>query len=265
MTGATTIPDDDIFAGQIRVLQTMGFPDPDINRRALAKAEGKIYTAIDFIVSGDVNAPETSTAHSSNAFDLSSFDPLSSTPSNTKSATPRSSNPTPKYTPLPPAKQHAIFQLHQMGFKQEGKARHALHKTNWNVEEAVMLLLERDGELDESFDRVGGSGSAPQHRQHTSPFDDLAGLQAGAASPFESDGWKLQPFSSPEARHLGFPTPKPAFSYTPQDQGQPTSHTPAFSYTPTHTPAQTQAPIVDPFADDFSIDSLPPSLTPHPR
>jgi hypothetical protein len=48
-------PNED-YAGQLNTMQAMGFGDLDLNRKALARTDGKMQLAIDLIVSGDVDA-----------------------------------------------------------------------------------------------------------------------------------------------------------------------------------------------------------------
>lgn len=276
----SSVNGDDVFAGQIRVLQGMGFPDPHVNRKALAKAGGKINAAIDLIVSGKVDEgpdpdEDTPLGLSLNTNVLAAFDPLSSSPASsarTSTTTSTPSKPQYKYKPLPPDKQHAIFQLHQMGFRQEGKARHALNKANWNVEEAVVIMLDRERELDEAFDAVnvpapppatqsntrniGGKGvrwsdQKPQESQHRSPFEELATLQPAFTSPpasnsaFDSVTWSLQP-QLPNRTPATTSNP-PAFSYTNQQN-------PVLSRNTTHPqPSPASDPFEDPFADDYRI------------
>ncbi|RKO90986.1 hypothetical protein BDK51DRAFT_29826 [Blyttiomyces helicus] len=136
---------DDVFAGQLRLLTSMGFTNPDENRKALRITEGKLYAAVELIVSGKVDeTPEPS----------ASILPRSRSPLPTDSSPP---TPTPppgpryKFPSLTPDKQHLMFQLHSMGFKDEGKRRHALHISKWEVEQAAVLLLEKSDELDSGF------------------------------------------------------------------------------------------------------------------
>ncbi|KAI9101099.1 hypothetical protein DFS34DRAFT_613151 [Phlyctochytrium arcticum] len=204
--------DDDVFSGQLKIMANMGFPDATLNRRALLQAEGRIYAAVDLIVSGNVKeTPATSSgnAGSKDAFDMTAFDPLANRTGSSASLGTRSSRsnlssqssladpPVIKYKPLSPDKQHLIVQLHQMGFRNEGKARNALTLSKWKVEEAVEILLEREKDLDVYFDAINkpssstpstsfnGRGSAPAGFSggHTgaeegSPFNDLASLSS---------------------------------------------------------------------------------------
>ncbi|KAI8914976.1 hypothetical protein DFJ77DRAFT_42042 [Powellomyces hirtus] len=239
---------DDVFCGQIKILQSMGFPDVEVNRAALHQTEGKINAAVDLIVSGE---PITPVSQAPPAI-LTSFDPLlqgSSTHSPARSPlTPKTpSTPTRKYRPLPPDQQHAIFQLHQMGFRQEGKSRDALNGTKWNVDAAVAVLLDRGDELNEDYDLI----SAP-------PTSELQGLGSVA--------WPSSTHVRQHAPHQQSPQhyqPQPQRSFAPPPsrpiQGYtsllPESHNQAWSHhNPRQQPVSQTPEDEDPFGDNYRID-----------
>ncbi|KAJ3019922.1 hypothetical protein HKX48_001566 [Thoreauomyces humboldtii] len=257
---------DDHFAGQVKILQNMA--NEEQNRAALFKSKGKINSAIELIVSG---ADLTPTPEDSNHSILTSFDPLASSPQRgSAGSAPRSPQtpqiPTLKFKPLGVPEQHKIFILHQMGFRQEGKSRDALHRTKWDVEAAATLLLDKNDELDERFDCInapaaefaapGGSGVGGG-----AGWTDLQGLGSVA--------WKPTQVPTPaSAFHLKAPQPTPVAPYRTgpparSDAGKPTYaplHLPPHpgGYTPQQSVPQAQPtppadPFEDPFGDDFRI------------
>ncbi|KAJ3016350.1 hypothetical protein HKX48_004069 [Thoreauomyces humboldtii] len=103
-----------------------------------------------------------------------------------------------KFRALPPAQQHMLFQLHQMGFRSEGRCRHALSKTDWHVENAVLLLLDCNNALDDAFDEVPHliyyhpEHAEPQERQsHLNEQDDEEDLPLDDSLPLgRRELWK---------------------------------------------------------------------------
>ncbi|KAJ3288479.1 hypothetical protein HK104_008154 [Borealophlyctis nickersoniae] len=178
---------DDVFSGQNKLLINMGFTDPSQNRRALAQAHGKLYAAIDLIVSGKVKDTDDD--------DI----PLAAS-SSTSSLSPRFQRPKQeeqkiryRFPPLSPEAQHKIFQLHSMGFRDEGKSRHALSKAKWDVEVAAVLLLEKAAELDSGFSAIevikpktasedlAAAFGGGQQQGFGGPVDTFSGFQTGGA------------------------------------------------------------------------------------
>ncbi|KAI8592775.1 hypothetical protein BDZ88DRAFT_504141 [Geranomyces variabilis] len=266
---------DDVFAGQIRIMATMGFPDENINRAALHRTEGRINSAIDLIVSGEPLTPlapgqQPEPLPSSSGL-LSAFDPLARPGSGGNRSPQRSSAPsspispnnTParKYRPLPVKEQQLLYQLHGMGFlkygsKEEGKCRDALHRTKGNVDHAVALLLDSK-DLNEDFDLI----SKPEPAPTPNGWTDLSALN-GAAWPTSS--------SSPAAPSLA-PPPSvrmakshevlsdtrfratPAQMYSPPRGPPPVSMHPVPRLQQPPPAVRVQVPEEDPFGDDFRI------------
>ncbi|KAI8823551.1 uncharacterized protein EV422DRAFT_521417 [Fimicolochytrium jonesii] len=286
----TDLNNDDPFAMQVKRLQAMGFPDGDINRAALFKTEGKINAAVDLIVSGAPLTPITIEDAKHYSHDesrpplnplLTDFDPLlrkQPSSANLGGVSPGRSPTTQtymrKFKPLPPPEQHKIFQLHQMGFKQEGKSRDALNRTKGNVDAAVALLLEKGDELNEDYECTN---PLPKAGTGLAPFSAPLPSTSGAGSTWTSSLQELNavnwgasqnrpapsPASNAAAQSLTWNVQPP--SYQPPSTGQAWANRSITSgYAPmlSNRSPQPQAaaapppinPFEDPFADDFRID-----------
>jgi len=155
-------PPEDDFSGPLKMLNKMGFTDNSLNRRALTQAGGRIYAAIDLIVAGQVKSDTLSrsggggngqgrayTVQQQQRVPTSAPSKSTSTSTSTSTTTMRYKFPT-----LSPDNQRKLLQLNAMGFTDEGKCRHALEKCQWNVEEAVVVLVDKERELDSGFSAV---------------------------------------------------------------------------------------------------------------
>ncbi|KAI9017347.1 hypothetical protein BC832DRAFT_544313 [Gaertneriomyces semiglobifer] len=284
---------DDIFSGQIRVLQSMGFPDVALNRRALQRAEGRINEAIEHILAGSVpDEPQGPTPHqgthgghlnNDNTALLAIFDPLHATAgSRPEAATPAATTSdnhtrTYKFPALSPTQQHALFQLHQMGFRSPGKTRHALHLADWDVSRAVEVFLERESTLDEAFSALNepgsgggnaftagststGMGGAPMRYNPTTTSTTttsvtnkvatpLSGLHAAAPQNLMHD-----PFADPfVTSHSSLPST--GMNHSTLGQPHLSTNIPPPAYRAIPPPPTSPPPPVpsDPFADEYRI------------
>ncbi|KAH6601231.1 hypothetical protein BASA50_001755 [Batrachochytrium salamandrivorans] len=225
------------FAGQLRVLQSMGFSDIQTNRCALKQSMGRINDAIELITTGTVNMNPSGNANSNSSSDQDNR-PLgeiyTSLPGQTRQhhalnqniASPTTggasafnsntqpiarSGPLYIFPVLDMAKQQAVLQLADLGFTDEGKIRHALHKAKWDVQAAAEFLVEQFDDLLSGF-----SGQPVETLQPTTPS---LGRSAGA--------------SRPPLPHRDLP--QPTASNDPYAAFRDRSATDAFSYTPGRT------------------------------
>ncbi|KAJ3041780.1 hypothetical protein HDV00_008670 [Rhizophlyctis rosea] len=190
--------DNDVFAGQLRLMNGMGFTDNDVNRRALKQTAGKLYAAVDLIVEGKVKETDDDD-------DIPLGTRLLNSP-------PRARTPPPavryRFPPLSVDAQKKIVQLHQMGFKDEGKSRHALSKTNWDPEGAAVLLLDKADELDSGF-------SAIEVIRTPNPTEQLATL-GSTSSGFGTNNFSTSPsFSNLNTFSSSYGAPQPAMNADP--------------------------------------------------
>ncbi|KAJ3057346.1 hypothetical protein HK097_008440 [Rhizophlyctis rosea] len=256
---------NDIFSGQMRLMVGMGFTDPEVNRRALKQAGGKLSTAVDLIVEGKVNADDEDD-------DIPLAAALNLSPTVKRTRTPE---PAIKYRfpPLSVEAQKKIVQLHQMGFKDEGKARHALSKSKWDLEDATILLLEKGDELESGF-------SATEVIRQSRPTEDLAGMGGSSTSvggfggsPYGAaqTGLGADPFGSvPFGGGSGYPQPaanlfQPQPSYQQPSYQQPSYQQPSYQQ-PSYTTFQPAAPLFNPTptANSFAVSQPAPRTQPDP-
>ncbi|KAH6580414.1 hypothetical protein BASA61_009645 [Batrachochytrium salamandrivorans] len=195
------------FAGQLRVLQSMGFSDIQTNRCALKQSMGRINDAIELITTGTVNMNPSGNANSNSSSDQDNR-PLgeiyTSLPGQTRQhhalnqniASPTTggasafnsntqpiarSGPLYIFPVLDMAKQQAVLQLADLGFTDEGKIRHALHKAKWDVQAAAEFLVEQFDDLLSGF-----SGQPVETLQPTTPslaFRDRSATDAFSYTP----------------------------------------------------------------------------------
>ncbi|KAJ3187959.1 hypothetical protein HDU85_006352 [Gaertneriomyces sp. JEL0708] len=283
---------DDIFSGQIRILQSMGFPDVALNRRALQRAEGRINEAVEIILAGSVaDEPQGPISHqvthgrqlnNDNTALLAIFDPLHATAgSRPEGATPSATTSnndtrTYKFPALSPTQQHALFQLHQMGFRSPGKTRHALHLADWDVSRAVEVFLERESTLDEAFSALNepvsgdrnvftagststGMGGTPMRYNTTATSTTTTTMANKVATPLSGlhaapQNLMHDPFADPfVTSHT--PLPPTGVSNSTLGQSHCSTNIPPPAYRAIPPPPTSPPPPVpsDPFADEYRI------------
>ncbi|KAH6565089.1 hypothetical protein BASA62_007470 [Batrachochytrium salamandrivorans] len=156
------------FAGQLRVLQSMGFSDIQTNRCALKQSMGRINDAIELITTGTVNMnpnlPGQTRQHHALNQNIASPTTGGASAFNSNTQPIARSGPLYIFPVLDMAKQQAVLQLADLGFTDEGKIRHALHKAKWDVQAAAEFLVEQFDDLLSGF-----SGQPVETLQPTTP------------------------------------------------------------------------------------------------
>ncbi|KAI8913344.1 hypothetical protein EDD86DRAFT_244988 [Gorgonomyces haynaldii] len=172
-------PNED-FYGQLKTLRSMGFTDLDMNRRVLRQVDGKLQLALEALTTGQI---EQKTVKKQPSREI----PLYAFPS------------------LEPDQQAKVFTLAELGFQDEGKIRHALTKSKWNVEMAANLLAEDVG-LESGFsgERFQRQLSSQQASSFTPPtvFPQSLGQQA-----FQQPPVRFQPPTQKPVRENPFADP----------------------------------------------------------
>ncbi|KAL2915785.1 Protein gts1 [Polyrhizophydium stewartii] len=229
-------PNED-FAGQLKVLASMGFTDMPLNRRALRQSMGRVNQAIDLIVAGEVvdDTPAAGAGgHGAEDRPLAEMYVRTSHPGGSvfRPVAPGAAHQQPPqdsslpmfiFPVLDPLQQDKVLQLAGLGFNDEGRIRHALHKSKWNVEVAAGLLLEDYGSLDSGFSgtplpSAGGQVQfqyRPQQHQGQSHFQQ-------PHQPHQPHQQQQQPYHHPQTQH------RSADPYSALRSVQPTER---FSYT----------------------------------
>ncbi|EGF83902.1 expressed protein [Batrachochytrium dendrobatidis JAM81] len=133
----------------------MGFSDSKVNQQALHMAHGRINDAIELITNGEVYADTTSADNRPLADTYRNLPGQirqhhlpNSAVHNNESV---SSGPSFIFPVLELDQQQAVLQLAGLGFTDEGKIRHALDKSKWNVEAAANVLIENADTLQSGF------------------------------------------------------------------------------------------------------------------
>ncbi|KAJ3271570.1 hypothetical protein HDV01_006532 [Terramyces sp. JEL0728] len=137
------------WEGQLKQLAIMGFTDVELNKRALYKTGGQFQAAIEYITDPALLDHEPVAP------------PRPSQPSNTQSSyrsniPPSRPDPQPKlpeyiFPRLDADKAEKVLTIASMGFNDEGKIRHALTLSNWDLENAVAKLMDENDTLSSMF------------------------------------------------------------------------------------------------------------------
>lgn len=120
----TEIQPSEDYAHTLKLLVSMGFDDMERNRKAVREANGLLHKSIE-ILSGD---------------------------SERQQIRPKKANlPVYTFPKLSQEQAQKVLQCAAMGFEDEGKIRHALTLSKWEVEAAIDRLVDGDGILDSGY------------------------------------------------------------------------------------------------------------------
>ena len=137
---------DQQFQGQQKLLFSMGFTDFQANHEALLACGGQFQQAVAYLTNPQERQEIAAQAQkSSTAYKI----------------TEKYKNPASDLDRFPPRdrdQSQKVAQVRQLGFKDQGKIRHALELSGWDVEGAVTMLLDDDAQLDSNF-----SAQEPNH------------------------------------------------------------------------------------------------------
>ncbi|KAI8927460.1 hypothetical protein BC831DRAFT_452432 [Entophlyctis helioformis] len=131
----------------MKVLVSYGFTDPATNRRALAKAGGRVALAVEYIVNNDLDDVHEDRPLAEIYARRPSGQPPAAPPAEPAAYT----GPLYVFPVLALKEQEAVLALAGLGFTDEGKIRHALHRAGWKVDAAASLLLEQFDSLDSTY------------------------------------------------------------------------------------------------------------------
>ena len=130
---------DQQFQGQQKLLLSMGFTDFQANHEALLACGGQFQQAVAYLTNPEERQEIAAQAQkSSTAYKI----------------TEKYKNPASdldRFPPLDRDQSQKVAQVCQLGFTDQGKIRHALELSGWNVESAVTMLLDEDAQLDSNF------------------------------------------------------------------------------------------------------------------
>jgi hypothetical protein len=136
---------DEDYYGSLKLLANMGFNDVSLNREALRATNGSYAQAIEYLTNPSERAQIAAQNERRNSIQQEQF--YNPPPSFVVQ------QPLTKYIfpQLNPQQAQVVLQIATLGFDDEGKIRHALTLTQWNVEQAIEKLLEQNESLKSDF------------------------------------------------------------------------------------------------------------------
>ncbi|KAJ3325474.1 hypothetical protein HDV06_004333 [Boothiomyces sp. JEL0866] len=197
------------WEGQLKQLAIMGFTDVELNKRALYKTGGQFQAAIEYITNPSLldQAPEQPSAPIYQSNTQQSYRP-------NIPARPEVRADLPEYIfpKLDADKAEKVLAIASMGFDDEGKIRHALTLSNWDLENAVAKLMDENDSLSSMF-----SGQKTGNIQQITPKPiDLPAVNHRSNSFGAPQSWTNsfnQPNQAPNRNANPFTVqPTPAFN-----------------------------------------------------
>ena len=145
-------PNED-YAHTLKLLLNMGFTDLELCRKACHAAGGVFPVSVEYLTTG---IPEKKVESNSSRRSSTTTRPSSSSMNASAASKPQLSRFT--FPKLSNDLAQKVLQCAGMGFSDEGKIRHALSNSNWEVAQAIESLLNDVG-LDSSFSSFESTGT----------------------------------------------------------------------------------------------------------
>ncbi|KAJ3390451.1 hypothetical protein HDU84_007451 [Entophlyctis sp. JEL0112] len=190
----------DPFAGQLKLMASMGLVDVEINRLALARAGGRVQLAIEWVTTDSIPAE---------GFDTES---LASYVRQKESSQSAQAIATLSADPM----RHAAHELRKMGFTDDALNMRALKESKNEIDRAVEWLIDRTGdkEVKEMFKAAHKSSSSQTSawdsshnstafsptNESASGFSKLSGSASSISNPTGATKSSQQSFASTQSQ-----------------------------------------------------------------